>query len=899
MRSAGRREALYRLLLRAYPRSFRQAHQDEMVSWFLQHAARTAERAGFTAWTGFWYLVIKDFLWTIAAQYREEIVRVAQGRPHREGGGSMDGVLQDARIALRSFARRPAFFVLAVATVGLGVGSTTTVYSVVRSVVLAPLPYEEADRLVRVGEISEGRAGILSMSALDLRDVQERNRSFEALAASRPASMTVGGDGEPELMRVATVSAEFFPVMRVAPVFGRAWTPEADEPGGDALIVLGHDLWRRRWGGDPDLVGQTIDLNGTPFQVIGIMPADFLPPEALGQSGVEGWIPLAYLDPEARSQRENGFLQVIGRLRAGATLEVAVDELRALGDAISDDFPGPGRRVFGLSPLHTETVGGIGGTMATLLGAVTLLLGIACVNVANLLLVRASGRTREMALRHAIGARRTRLLRQLLTESLILGFLGGLLGAAIAVAGVHAFARFGPRQIPRLAEIGVSGPVLWAALGLALFTSLFFGLLPALRGSRGSLRQGLGSGSAGGGGSSIREAHLRDVLVIAETSLSVVLVVAGGLLLNSFVRLTNVDPGFESRNVSVISVAYPGNASGDEVVSFYDELLTRVSGLPGVRAAGATVNLPLSGNGQMLRVQVPGMTMSAQDVELGGYPVNYQQVTPDYFRAMGIAVRRGRVFEPTDDAAAAPVALVNETLARALVGEGDIPGLRFTFGHEDAGAEPHEVVGVVADVRQQQLEAPGEPELYLSFHQSPRTRMEVVARGSGDGASLLPAMRQQLWAVRPDLPTRRSAEMSDVVSQSIADQRFYTLLMGTFAGLALALALVGVYGTLSFAVSQRQRELGVRVALGAAPSSLLRMVLGRGMTTVAAGMAIGLGAALLTTRVMESLLFGITPTDPLTLAVGLAAVVATAAAACTIPARRAARLDPTISLRAE
>ena len=551
----------------------------------------------------------------------------------------MDGFLQDARIALRSLARRPSFVLLAAGTIGLGVGSATTVYSVVRGVVLAPLPYDASDRLVRVGKISEGRAGILSISGLDLRDVQERSRSFEALAASRPTTMTLLGHDEPDLIPAAMVSAEFFDVMGVAPVVGRAWTPEADEPGGDALIVLGHDLWQRRWGGDPDLVGAAIDLNGTPFTVIGIMPADFVPPEALSQRGVEGWIPLAFLDPEARSRRENGFLQVIGRLRAGTTLQAADDELRALGAAISDDFPGPGERVFGLAPLHAETVGEIGGTMATLLGAAGLLLAIACVNVASLLLVRASERTGEMALRRAIGARRGRLVRHLFTESLILGLLGGLLGAAIAVAGVRAFAAFGPREIPRLAEIGVSARVLWSAFGLSLVTSLAFGLLPAVRGSRARLRQSLGSES-GGGGRSIAEARVRDLLVITETSLSVLLVFAGGLLLNSLLRLGSVDPGFEPRNAAVISVAYPGGAPDREVIGFYDDVLARIAGLPGVDAAGATINLPLSDNGQMRRIRVPGMAMSVEDTEQGGYPVNYQQVTSDYFRAMGIAVRR-------------------------------------------------------------------------------------------------------------------------------------------------------------------------------------------------------------------------------------------------------------------
>jgi predicted permease len=873
-------------------------HQEEMQSWFREHSERTAEEGGLRAWVGFWYVILNDFVRTIVVQHREGIGRLVDRAPRHNGGGFMEALLVDARIALRSFARRPSFLVLSVATLGLGVGSATTVYSVVHGVLLAPLPYPEPERIVRVGKISDGRAGILSMSALDIHDLQERNRSFEALAASRPTSMTVVGDGEPELMRVAMVSSEFFQVMGIAPAIGRVWTGLADEPGGEAVIVIGHDVWQRRWGGNPELLGKGITLNGTSFTVIGIMPADFIPPEALSQRGIDAWIPLAFVDAASRSQRGNGFLQVIGRVRSGVTLQTAEAELRALGAAISRDFPGPGERVFGSSPLRAETIGGIAGSILPLLGAVGLLLAIACVNVANLLLVRASERGHEMLLRQALGASRLRLVRQLMTECLLLGMIGGLIGAVIAIVGVQAFAAFGPRDIPRLAELVVNDRVLWTALAISLLTSLGFGLLPALRGSHTRERESLVRGSSGGG-RPVSEVRIREMLVVAETSLAVVLVVAGGLLFNSFLRLGKVDLGFAAQDVEVVAVAYPGSAATDEVTGFYEEVMARVARVPGVSAVGATAHLPLSGNTQMRRIRVPGMALSADDREHGGYPVNYQQVTPDYFRAMSIPIRRGRSFESTDNAMAPPVAIVNEALAGALVGDGNAVGRRFTFSDDSSGTVPYEIVGVVADIRQQRMEAPGEPELYLSFYQNPAARMEIVARSSGSDAGVLSAMREQVWAVRPSLPVRRSVELSDFVAGSIADRRFHMLVLGGFASLALALALVGVYGTIAYSVSQRRRELGVRMALGATASSILTMVLGRSMRAVSAGVAIGLVVALLTTRVLESMLFGITPTDPLTLAIVVTAVLTAAGAASVVPARRAARLDPMVSLRQE
>ena len=807
----------------------------------------------------------------------------------------MDAFLTDARGALRSLLRQPAFLLLATVTLGMGVGAATAIYSVVHAIVLAPLPYPDADRIVRVGKISDGRPGILSMSALDLADLQSRSRSFDALAASRPTSMTILGDGAPELLRVAMVSSELFAVLGTYPSPGGAWSSEMDEAGGDALVVLGHAIWQRRWRGDPNVVGRTVTLNGLPFTVAGVMPADFVPPEALGHRGVEAWIPLAFLDAESRSRRGDGFLQVAGRLRSGVTPESAAGELRDLGASISRDFPEPGERTFGLSSMHTETVGHVDERLAPLFGAVALLLVISCLNVANLLLVRGSEREQEMALRRAIGAGRTRLLRQLLAENAFVGLFGGLLGAGIASVGVEAVAAFGPAETPRLDEVVLSASVLGWSIALAVLTTLSFGLLPALRGSAQPPREGLAGAGGGRWYSAVRFQH---ALVVAEVSLSVVLIVAGALLATSFVRLRSVDLGFESDDRYVIAVGHPA-APADEVTRFFDELIERITALPGVTAVGGTVNLPLSGNTQMRRIRLAGIPMSDQDREQGGYPVNYQQVTSGYFRAMGIDILRGRGFERSDDAAAAPVAIVNEALARALVGAGDVIGRTFSFADDSVEARPHEIVGLVSDARQQRLGAPGEPELYLAASQHPSSRLEIVAHAPGSGTELLPLMREQLRALRPDLPVRRSTTMRDQVSQSVASPRFYSALIGTFAVLALVLALVGLYGVLARSVAQRTRELGIRVALGATGARVARSVVGRAMGLVLVGSAIGVGAALLTTRLLEALLFGITATDPATFVVAVAIVFATGGLATAVPATRAARADPITTLRRE
>ncbi len=871
---AFRGEGAYRLLLHLLPPGFRRDHGDEMVRWAREHADRTSGAR-------LWPLLLADLGRSLAREWG--------GR----GAAAVRG-LGGVHVALRSFTRRPGFALLAVVTLGLGAGFASTVFSVVHGIILAPMPYPDAHEIVRVGKISDGRAGILSVSALDLEDLQTRNRSFASLAGSRPASGILTGGSEPVVVRTAMVSASFFEVLGTEPAQGRRWSPDEDLPGGATVAVLSHEFWVRNWGADPGLLGGTVEIGGAPFTVVGIMPPGFQPPEALYQKGTEVWIPLAFLDPEARANRREQFIQMLGRLRDGVDAEAARVELAELGREISRDFPEPGERSFGLAPLRDETVGAVGGRLFPLLGAVGLLLGIACLNVANLVLIRSRERRAEMAVRVALGARRGDVVRQLLLENGAMGLLAGALAAALTWGGLRAFAVLAPGELPRLGEIAPGPGPLLLALGTALALALVFGVGPALltrdaAPAPGSTRRSTGSAT---------DAWIREGVVAVEVALSIVLVVGAGLLANSLFRLNGVPLGFDPQGVSVVSVSLPSD-SDDETRAFYREAVAGIGALPGVESAGATVHLPLSGNQRMLRIRVPGLQLDAEDEERGGLPVHYQQVTPEYFATMAVPVVEGRGLAASDGPAAPRVAMVNQSLARVLAPDRSPVGLRFALSDDEGEALDYEVVGVVADLRQQRLDAPGEPELFFPFDQWPTGRMEIVARAAPGAPPVLPAMRARIRELRPDLPIRRSVRMDNFVGSTLSDRRFFSMVVGGFAVFALVLSGVGVYGTLTYAVSRRRRELGVRMALGASASTVLRTVLRRGLTTLAVGSVVGLLGALAAGRAVSSMLFGITPSDPVTLASAVLGVGAVGSLAVLVPALRASRVDPTESLREE
>jgi len=806
----------------------------------------------------------------------------------------IEGIGQDLTVAARSFRKRPSFFLVAAATLAIGIGATTTIFSVIDGVLFSPLPYADADRIVRVGLGSPESDRVYSLSYLDFKDLQRDNTTFDALAATRTLRVTIQGDAGPEVMIGTMASPEFFPAMGVQPILGRAYTRDEDDAE-RRVVVLSHGLWQRRWGGDRAIVGRNVTLNAEPFTVLGVLPESFRPPEGLGQGSSQLWIPLTHANAETRASRGDGFLTGVGRLREGVAADVAGADLEALGERIRASFPEEsGDHHFAVASLHGQTVGTVGNTLTPLFGAVAFLLLIACANVANLMLIRSSERGREFALRAAIGASRRRLGRQMLTESLLLGLVGGVGGVLIAWLGVDAFVRFNPGDIPRITEVGVDGRVLGFALLAAVGTSVLFGLAPVI--AAGNV-QAVAELKAGGraGGVSRRLARIRAGLVVGETALALLLVIGAGLLIHSFARMTQVDPGFESEGVYSITVGYPDATSDAELTTFFDELLDRVAALPGVEEAGATAILPISGGYMYQSLAFDGQPTADDD----RFPVRYQEVSADYFATMQISVEAGRGIRASDDGSAPLIAVINERMAREAFGDADPIGRTFTLGENGLRDGVFEIVGVVEDVRQLSLLEPAVPELYFSYAQLPRPQMSVVARTRTADASIVTAMRGELSGLRSDVPALRPVSMAQYVRGSLAGARFYAWVLGGCATVALSLALVGIYGALAFVVAQQSHEMGVRMALGASRESVLGRVFKQGLQLAASGLAIGLLLATPLTRGLQSFVFEITPTDPVTLIGASVAVMLTASLACLIPARRATQLDPVDVLKNE
>jgi len=803
----------------------------------------------------------------------------------------MQILLSDLRHATRRLLRSPGFTALAVLTVGLGVGATTVMFSAVDGVLLKPLSYPEPDRLVMIrGAVlaQPGRPGVISYP--DYRDWRHESRSFETIAALRPADVTLAGAGGPERIEGARVTASFFPSLRVVPALGHLFPEELDQPGGEPVAVLGHGLWRRL-GADPALVGRSITLSGLPHTVIGILPASFRPPREVERAEI--FAPLA-LDGEALEQRGNRSLVAIGRLRAGVPIAQARAELAAVARRLEkerSDNTGVGAMV---ESLHADTVGELRRPLLVLLGAVAFVLLIACTNMANLVLPRALARRREMAIRAALGARRSRLVRPLLTESIVLGVAGGIAGLALAQWGLGALVKLAPPGTPRLQDIALDGRVLGFSLGLSLATGVAFGLAPALSASRTDVQMALHGSSRS---ASLARHPAARFLVVAEIALSLVLMAGAGLLLESFRRLLSVDLGFDPESVLTFAVSLPDTRypRPHRRAGFYAELVERVRVLPGVISAAAITPLPLGGGSIGTRFTVEGRPAPAP----GRKPrAEYRAVTAGYFETMRIPVKKGRTFDAGDRRGAPPVAVVNETLAAQVFPGQDPLGqrLRIGIGTDESDPRIFEVVGVVGDVRPS---IPAPPEIYVPHPQQSWSWMSLVVRTSGDPVSLAGALRREVAALDSELAVYDVRPLLELLSDSLAARRFIMALLGGFALLGLALATVGVYGVLAESVERRRGEIGLRLAVGANAGDVLRMVVGQAARLAAAGVTLGLVAAFALTRVMQGLLFGVSATDPATFA-AVAGVLATAALlASYLPARRAASLDPAAVLREE
>ena len=812
----------------------------------------------------------------------------------------VDQMTQDIGYALRILRRSPGFTAVVVATLALGIGANTAVFSVVRSVLLRPLPFPDDDRLavLLIRAPSFGFEDFPS-SAPEYIAYRDQSRSWEELAAFRTLAATVTEDGgEPARVEVALATPNLFPTLRTEPLVGRAFTTDDARVGSDAVAILSHEFWMTRYAGDPAVVGRTVRLDGIPRTIVGVMPADFSFPT----NDVRLWLPLAF-SGEDLQRRGNHILSIVGRLRPGVTLESADTELTGLVARFAGDpaFNFHGWHPAYLRSLRTHIVGDVSRTLWVMLGAVTLVLLIACANVANLLLVRAEERAREMSLRTALGAGRGRLISQLLTESLVVAGAGGIAGIAVAYLGVDALRAIAPADLPRLDEISVDGTVLACTALLTVGAGVLFGLAPALHAGRadlqGALREGGRAVTTGW-----KRIRLRHLLVVSETALAVVLLVAAGLLLQSFRRLMAVDPGFRAEGVLAATISIPSAkyAEDADVVGFYASLLPRIAALPGVAAAGAARMAPLAG------------ALGPADIEVEGW-VNppdaprplalLQAVTPGYFSAMGIPVLEGRGFDERDATDAPLVAVVSESLARHFWRERSAIGGRIRWDTDEAKFA--QIVGVVPDVQQETLDRPAtHGTFYLVHAQTPHTwvafrSMTLTVRTAVDPTSLVGAIRREVEALDPSVPLYEVRTMEQAIDDATATQRFSMLLQLLFALLALSLAAIGLYGVLAFTVARRTSEIGIRMALGAKPSDMQRMVVTQGMGLVAIALALGIGGALATGRLLESLLFGVSPSDPVTYASVLVVLVAVALLACWIPARRASGVDPAEALRAE
>ncbi len=808
--------------------------------------------------------------------------------------------MNELRFALRQLRKSPAFTFIAILTLALGIGANTAIFSVVNAVILRPLPYKAPEQLVWIWETSpKNEIEEEPLSFPNFNDFRQQAQSFEAVGAfTGAAPILSGADGEPERLTGAAVVGDFFSVLGVEPVLGRKFVPEENEDGKNRVAILSHAFWQRRFGGDPGLVGQQIQLNGNQYTVVGVMPPTFQDPVAAARRPVELWMPLAVTE-RMRSARRSDFLSVIARLKHGGTVEQARAELKGIASRLEQQYPDTNTNWSVIvEPLHETLTGNVRPALLILLGAVAFLLLIACANVANLLLARASARQREIAVRSALGASRARIIRQLLTENMLLSLAGGVAGLFIAWWGTRALLALSPGNIPRLSSVGLDPQVLLFTLLVSLVTGVLFGLAPALIVSKLNLNQTLkegGRSSAEGAGGR----RLRNGLAVAEIALSLILLVGAGLLIRSFLRLQEVNPGFNPDNLLAAELSLPSAkyAENQQVVNFYDQLLARVAEQPGVRSAALTTSLPLTGGGDILAFYVEGRPVARTDRTPDA---EARVVNPDYFRTMEIPLRRGRVLTDQDAPDAPDAVVINEALARKYFAEEDPVGKRITFGDpQAANVEWFNIVGVVGDVRQSTLQAEPYPQVYSAYRQTPRRALTIVLRTAGEPTAMANTLRQQVWSLDRQQPLHNVRTVEQVLAQSIARPRFNTLLITILAGVALVLAAVGIYGVISYSVTQRTHEIGVRMALGASSSNVLRLVVGQGMLLAGMGLAVGVLGAFAVTRIMGTLLYGVSANDPITYIVLVSLLGIIALVASYIPARRAMRVDPVVALRNE
>ena len=824
----------------------------------------------------------------LTRQYcRDEDVRRERQTRHTT---MIDELSQDLIYALRTLRSAPGFALVALLTLALGIGANTAIFSVVRGVLLSPLPFPDADRVVRVWHSNRAENDLKSqVSEPDFLEWKAATKRLSSLSAYWFSPGGSGADltgiGTPERIQGAYFTPTFFETLGARAAIGRTIRPEEAVVGNDHWVVLSDGFWKRRFWADRSVVGRALTLDGVPFTVVGVMPPAFTFPA----DRIDYWMPLSVMGPDAIGrQRASRFLDVVGRLAPGATIQQAHDELASMSRLTAEREPeARGWTDVVTLPVREALVGDVRRPLVVLLGAVAFVLLITCVNIAGLLLARATARQRELAVRSALGAGRGRILRQLVTESLVLALLGGALGVGLAYAGVRALGTLGAADLPRAASIRIDGLVLLYALGMSTLSGLLFGLLPAIRATSRNIQGVLRAGSRGSVGNAGQA--LRAALVVAEVALAVVLVVGAGLATKSFARLLNINPGFKPENVLAVRLGIPYERYGERAPSYYQALLDRIATVPGVEAVGSAKNYPLRGTGELRPLTVPGTEAGTGDRSVR---LAVLHVSPDYFRAMGVPLRQGRTFTAADDANAPPVWIVNETFAKRYFPNESPVGKVVRMG-----PVPIQIVGVVGDFRQKSLTEPPEPYAYIHYPQNMRAGMSIAVRTAGDPLRYANAVREAIWSIDRDQTITKIETMSSLVGDTVARPRLLATLLLLFGLMGLTLGALGIYGVLAYAVSQRRQEIGVRVALGASPRAVLRLVVGQGMALAAGGVGAGIVGALILTRVMSAVLYDVRTTDPATFATVVAVLLASALVASWLPARRALRIDPVQALR--
>jgi predicted permease len=895
--------AVYRTLLVLLPRPFRAAYRNQMAEDFRDLLRDETTRRRLAGWPRAWLRGGTDL---VATAFTERIRGGGTGRSERSGPpgsagpeppSSMRGrgrttvfqnLLADARYAWRHLMHHPAFAFVVVLTLAVGIGANTSMFSVVNSVLLNALPYPESDRLATLHHTYEKFDLIASVSAPGFVDYREKNEVFEELAAIDFGRYDVSGDEGPERILGAAVTPGYFQVLRIDAEIGRTFLEEEAEPGNDRVVVLSHELWQRRFGADPGVVGTSMRMGGEAYTVVGVVPEDL-------ESQAELLVPLSFTPEELDPNRwTNEYLQVIGRLTDGvsfdaaqANADVLAGNVREMAREQTTFLDDSGWNV-GVFSARDEMVGDVETALLVLLGAVGLVFLIACANVSNLFLARSLGREREIAVRMSMGASRGRISSQLVTEGVMLSLAGGALGLALGGSLNRVLVRLGPADIPRLDAVALDGRVLAFTAALSVLAGVLFATLPALQASAADLQATLKEG--GGRGASSRRGHrLKDGLVVAEIALALLLLVGSGLMLRSFGRIVDVAPGFDPANtvsfrVAPLEIRYPET---EDVRVFYAELLDRIAGLPGVSSVGAVNRLPLAAGNNTASFTIEGRE-TGED-----YLANMRYVAGDYFQTARIPLLRGRDFDATDNVDGEPVAVIDEEAAR-----------RFWPGEDPIGqrvdrAGSRRIIGVVGSVKHGGLDRETQAHMYLPVGQLTPRDMAVLVRTANDFAALAATLRTTVSRINPDQPLYQIQPMEDVISASLAQPRFNALLLVTFAGFALLLAAVGIQGVLSQLVGRRSREIGIRMALGADKRSVLRLVVGRGLALTGVGLVLGLLASLAGTRALASLLFGVSPTDPVVLVGVSAFLLAVAAVAAYLPARRATRVDPVRAMSVE